>query len=258
MAASQNQIKIGLMQIDLDEQNRSEQRWAAACDFMLKEGSDGGAFDEFEQRYLQIRESGVSEDLVKALRADMLDNYVLAAFAAKNLAIPTSLPLIAWGAANRSEFEGWRGEISIIRALLWAGYDPSVPDERGATGLHYMVNLKYGSGCNPRALGYLLRAGCDPNVARNNGDTALITLCGHTRWTSQHNECMQLLSDAGGDIFAVAKDGETPLSLLKRCDAASPNPDRQQIIGTLEALAEKVVLSEAAGKANTATKGDWL
>jgi len=234
MFTSEEEIKMALFQMDLDERGLSTETWTRVCATVSKEGGAHDAFEEFEQKYLRIMKSGDQPKLLSELRADMRDNYVIGAFAAKNVGIPIDTPLIAWNAQNRFEFAGWHGEISTMRTLLWAGYDPSVQDESGATALHYMVNLRYGSGCNPRAVRYLLEAGCDANLAHNGGDTALITLCGHAEWTSQHTECFKLFVLAGADTCAASRDGATPLSLLTEGDARSPNKERQSIIGAIE------------------------
>ncbi len=224
----------------------SAEEWALACEAMLSEGRASGAFDEFEQKYLRVVKDGSNEKFMLTVQRDMLDNYILGVFAAKNIGIPAHMPLIAWSAQNKAEFVGLHGEIATIRTLLWAGYDPSSPDDQGATALHRMVNLKYGSGCNPRAVLYLLEAGCDVNHAHQGGDTALLTLCGHVGWTEQHTECFKLLAAAGANLFAVAKDGATPLSLLRQCDAVSPSDDRKWAIDAIEAELEKTELGAAA------------
>lgn len=230
MFDSEDKIKMALFQMDLDEKVHATETWARICETVLKEGAAHGAFESFEQSYLRIMKSGGQPALGLALRSDMRDNYIIGAFAAKNVGIPVDAPLIAWNAKNRSEFVGWQGEIATIRTLLWAGYNPSVQDEAGATALHYMVNLGYGSGCNPRAVRYLLEAGCDVNLAHNGGDTALITLCGHVEWTPQHTECFKLLVSADADPFAVSHDGATPLSLLMNGEERSPNKERQWLL----------------------------
>ena len=235
MLASENQLEVAMCQLDLHEKTQSTERWAFVCEAMSREGRACGAFDEFEQKYLWAIKNGSEADLASTVRADMLDNHIVAAFAAKNVGIPSSAPLIAWNAKNRSEFVGCHGEIATMRALLWAGYDPSIPDELGATALHHMVNLKYGSGCNPRALRYLLEAGCDVERVHQGGDTAIIALCGHLIWTAQHTECLGALAAADADMFSVAGDGETPLSLLRHRDASSPSEARQWFIGAIEA-----------------------
>ena len=244
MPTLENQIKMVLCQLDLDEKTRSTERWAILCEAMSREGRACGAFAEFEQKYLQAIQNGGGADLASTVRADMLDNHITAAFAVKNVGIPDSAPVLAWNAKNRSEVVGWHGEIVTMRALLWAGYDPSIPDEFGATALHYMVNLKYGSGCNPRAVRYLLAAGCDVERIHLGGDTALIALCRHLRWTAQHTECLGALAAADADMFAVALDGETPLSLLRDRDASSPSEARQWFIGAIAASLATGALEE--------------
>lgn len=230
MFDSEDKIKMALFQMDLDEKGQTTEMWARICETALKEGTAHGAFEGFEQSYLRFIKSGDQPALGLALRIDMRDNYIIGAFAAKNVGIPVDAPLIAWNAKNRSEFVGWHGEIATVRTLLWAGYNPSIQDEAGATALHYMVNLGYGSGCNPRAVRYLLEAGCDVSLAHNGGDTALITLCGHVEWTSQHTECFKLLVSGDADPFAVSSDGATPLSLLMHGEELSPNKERQWLL----------------------------
>lgn len=201
-----------------------------------------GALAGFEQKYRQIIRGCDGEMLVAAMSADMSDNYIAAAFAAEIVGFPTIAPLVACNATNRREFPGWHGEIATMRTLLWAGFDPSAPNEAGATALHYMVTMSYGTGCNPRAVRCLLEAGCDPNIAAQSGDTALITLCGHVGWTEEHTECAKLLVNGGADIYATANDGESPLSLLKRCEAISPSEGRRWVIGAIEAELERAEL----------------
>lgn len=124
--------------------------------------------------------------------------------------------------------------------LLWAGYDPSAPDEdTGATPLHSMANLSCHRFTNSRAMRYLLKAGADPNHSRHNGDMPLITLCGNTRWYDDHTECFMVLAQGGADLFAEASDGATPLSLLEEHQANHLHPSRAELIEMVKTFIEQ-------------------
>jgi len=248
MFTSETQLKMTLFQADLDERFQSAEHWAVLCEKAVEEGSAHDAFDSFIGRYRKSINAGDHDGLVEDLRTDMLDNYIVGAFAAKLIGIPAGLPMIAWSAANKHEFPGWHGDIATIRTLLWAGFDPSAQDSIGATGLHYMVNMKYGKGCNPRAVRDLLDAGADPTIAHNSGDTPLHTLCGHMNWTDEHTECFIMLVNAGASILAKANDGSTPISLLMHCEQESPGPERAKLLAYLNAAMSSEDNSEGDSK----------
>lgn len=90
------------------------------------------------------------------IRADMMDNYMIAAFACMELGVPKHFPLIAWAALNKMDFEGLHGEIACMRALMWGGFDVNgQTPEGGISALHAMCNLKWGRGAHPRAVHHL-------------------------------------------------------------------------------------------------------
>lgn len=251
MFSSETEIKMTLFKADLDERFQSAESWAVLCEKAVEEGSANEAFDDYIGRYRLRINAGDSQGLLSDLRSDMSENYIAGAFAAKLLGLPAGIPMIAWSASNRREFPGLRGEIAAIRTLLWAGFDPNAQDSLGATGLHYMVNMKYGTGCNPRAVRDLLEGGASPNIAHDSGDTPLHTLCGHMNWTDEHTECFMALVTAGANFLAQASDGSTPLSLLLDCDEKSPHPGRRKLLAFLnEAMAsvEEAVESDSTAE----------
>lgn len=245
MFDSEQRTKMSLFELDLNADAQTSDTWAGLCEMAVEEGGAHGVFDRFETKYRVLLRAGDLPALCATLKADMLDNYIIGAFAAGNVKVPLDIPMIAWSAWNKREYAGLRGEIATIRSLIWMGFAPSAQDETGASALHYMVNIKYGTGCNARALQYLLEAGADPNIATDAGDTPLITLCGAVEWSDERSECMKLLVRGGANPFWQSGDGATPLSVLETCESQFPHPDRHWFISALKASQERAVIENA-------------
>jgi ankyrin repeat protein len=94
-----------------------------------------------------------------------------------------------------------KGNIPEVRALLEAGADPNIRDNKGRTAL--MNAWK-------EAAILLLEAGADPNIKDNDGETAIY----HSRFGSRDE--LELLVNAGADINAADNRGYTPLLSVLR------------------------------------------
>lgn len=217
---------------DLSGSYPGDPDWATLCQYVLTLDEGVGISDDFATNYQAAAEHGPTE-LSDAMCWDMLDNYIKGAFAAIRLNVSRNTPLIAWNALNRYQFPGLSGEISVLRTLIWGGFDVNAPSSGGATALHLFCRLQYLPVANPRAIRLLLKNGANPNVQTSHGDTALHMLAANTVWTPQCEEAYELLIKYGADASIVASDGETFRSLLESAQLQNPLRPREKFISTL-------------------------
>ena len=228
-----NSFKIALIQEDLQGDQTSES-FAKVCVQAEKMVSAHEIGSNFTHAYSAMFSDGKA--LVEQIKSDMLDNYMIAVFILKKMQFPTNTPLIAWAASNKMEWEGLHGEIATMRALMWAGFDPSVPDPgNGTTALHAMCNLKWGQGAHSRAIQHLIDGGADVNAPSKTGDTPLITLCGHTGWSNAMTEAFKRLYNAGADADIKSHDGVSAWGLLNTMQKECPDALRGAFIAEVEA-----------------------
>ena len=232
---SESAFKMALFQADLKIEFLEASAWAVACEAAAAQDDAHEVSEGFQRRYMAAYETGKGPGLIKELCTDMMDNYIVGAFAARKMGVPRDLPLVAWAARNKKDFPGWHGEIATIRTLLWAGFDPSTPDPSTTlTPLHCMVSLGWGEGVHSRAVQMLLLAGADPQARNRNGDTPLMTLCGNVAWNDSCRNAFEWLVEYGADPRDKSADGETAVSLLKQCQAQSPDVGRALLIAQTE------------------------
>lgn len=213
----------------------SREHWPEFCYELVSLDKHFSFSDSYQQSYIDASRNG-PKAVLDALKSDMLDNYVLAGLASVTLNIPRELPLVLWAASNKKAYPGLQGEISLMRFLLWAEYDPSAAcEETGNTPLHLMCSLGWHPFTHPRAIGELIAHGADIHAVNGNGDTPLINLCGSMAWGPMQAEAFRLLEEAGSDLWAVAKDGSTALSILKQNNESHPIDARSELISRLEA-----------------------
>lgn len=233
----ESSIKVALIQEDLHG-NQSKSDFDAVCDEAFEALRNKGIGDHFFNTYLELARTS-RKKLLKQLRADMLDNYMVAALASVELGVTHEGPLMAWAALNKKNFEGYEGEIACMRVLMWAGCDVNAKDaDTESTALHYMCNLKWGKGVHVRALKHLIDYGANVNLQNVQGDTPIITLSGQKQWNSDADTAFRMLVKAGADLGIKASDGESALSLLTANQAAEPSPLREALITELEAVAQ--------------------
>ncbi len=106
-------------------------------------------------------------------------------------------------------------DANAVDALLAAGADPQVADERGFTTLHAAAWMGDGDGDEEnertgRIIESLLRAGADPNARDAHGDTPMHEALSGDGLNLVAAE--QLLA-AGADINATNDDDQTPLHI---------------------------------------------
>ena len=226
-------FKIALITEDL-QGDQSKAGFAAVCEQARAAMSPHDIGNDFRGAYRSVMSD--STRLLSQMKTDMMDNYMIAAFVCLEMGIPKHLPLIAWAALNKMDFEGLHGEIACMRALMWGGFDVNAQTpESGISALHAMCNLKWGPGAHARAVHHLIENGADVNLRSATGDTPIITLCGHSTWGEDIDRTFRLLYNAGADMEAEAEDGASAWSLLQGQQRASPQPLREQLISELAA-----------------------
>lgn len=227
-----NTFKIALITEDVNGDQTAES-FARVCEQAMAALKAHEIGSDFERSYAELTRT--PDRFWEKIRSDMHDNYMIGAFVLIKGKLPVHQPLIAWASMNRMEFPGLHEEISLMRALMWAGFDPSAPasPESGITALHAMCNKRYGSGCHPRAVHHLIQGGADVNAQSSNGDTPLITLCGHTGWGEEMSECFKMLYQGGADAEKKSDDGIGAWSLLQKMQREHPHPERQAFIAEL-------------------------
>ena len=229
-----NSFKIALITEDL-QGDQSKEAFAAVCEKAKLAMSAHDIGDEFRRAYRSRMHD--PESLMASVKSDMMDNYMIGAFVCIEMGFPKDLPLIAWAAMNKMDFEGLHGEIACMRALMWGGFNVNAQSGGdGMTALHAMCNLKWGGGAHPRAVEHLIENGADVNIAiKSSGDTPMITLCGHTGWGEDLDQTFRLLFQAGADMELEANDGNSAWALLQQCQKENPHPLRAALIDALAA-----------------------
>lgn len=227
-------FKIALITEDL-QGDQSKEAFAAVCEEAKRAMAAHEIGSDFEREYGNRLHD--PEKLLTKISMDMMDNYMIGAFVCMDLGIPKNLPLIAWAAMNKMDFEGLHGEIACMRALMWGGFDVNARSGgTGMTALHAMCNLKWGGGAYPRAIHHLIENGADVNIVdERSGDTPIITLCGHTGWGKDLDHAFRMLVNAGADLDAKSNDGSTAWGLLQLCEEQNPHPLRAETIAELSA-----------------------
>lgn len=226
-------FKLALITEDL-QGDHSKDDFAAVCEQARAAMSSHDIGSDFRRAYLSCMSD--PKILMSQIQADMMDNYMIAAFACIELGVPKHFPLIAWAALNKMDFEGLQGEIACMRTLMWGGFDVnSQTPEGGISALHAMCNLKWGRGAHPRAVHHLIENGADVNIQSATGDTPMITLCGHATWNEDIDRTFYLLFDAGADLEIEAEDGASAWLLLQSQQKENPHLLREQLISELSA-----------------------
>lgn len=176
-----------------------------------------------------------SQYTAEQMKAGLMDNYIrFAVNAALYRDNYEELPLIAWAGFNKYAYQGYKDEISVVRLLVAARFDPNIPDEDGYYPLHYMAFWRNAPGSHPRGVRLLLTAGADVDPRNSTGDTPLCFLSGINIWNSHIHASALYLLEAGADPNAQSGDGATPLSLLKNAQTTSPNDKRAELIEEIE------------------------
>ena len=98
----------------------------------------------------------------------------------------------------------YRGNLEIVQMLIDAGCDVNQDNGNGWTAL----NLVIYNGGKVSTVEALLRAGADPDIANNNGNTP----CYYAKTV----EVLELLLRAGGDLRKKDSDGMTPFQYRQR------------------------------------------
>lgn len=223
-------FKMALISEDL-QGDQTKASFAKVCEEAMQAMSAHEIGSDFQRVYNRL--AGDPEQFYRQVKSDLWDNYMIGGFVLMRSDIPESTPLIAWASLNRMEFPGLHGEISLMRALMWGGFDPSATtngQERGITALHAMCSLKYGDGVHVRAIEHLIEGGANVNAVTEAGDTPLITLCGHTGWNDEMSNAFKVLYNAGADADQKEDDGPSAWQLLNTLEKQHPHPIRAALI----------------------------
>jgi len=146
---SSNEFKMVLYIADTEDGFEDDEDWADLCETMIRVNSENDSkfTMDFQMRYMepfngidQNDEAATTDAFhttLSLIKADLNDNYILAALSLKSLGLATNLPLIPEAAFNKHSYQGYKDEFAVVRLLAWAGYDINDADDRGMTALHY-------------------------------------------------------------------------------------------------------------------------
>jgi ankyrin repeat protein len=101
-----------------------------------------------------------------------------------------------------------RGSVEAAEALLANGAKVSTMDKNNRTALHHAAFAN-----DATMLQLLIDNGADVHHEDGEGNTALLTLCGHpssTRWADEQVRALQVLMRCGSDLNKCDMDGLTP------------------------------------------------
>jgi hypothetical protein len=180
-------------------------------------------FDEAQQMTANLAESGLRDNFF---------NIAVATIVARDEV--KELPLLAWAAFNKNQYQGWKDEIAVVRALIAAGFDPNIPDSSGNTALHYMAYWDHPPHTSSRGVRMLLQNGANPNAQNRNGDTPLTYMAGSSAWYAEMSEAAAYILSSGADPYIPSGDGETAMSLLKQLQGREANEAREALIVAIE------------------------
>lgn len=208
--------------------------------------SEDGTLAQLDQAYMNfctdvLKQSHAHELIpdvktAKDAEAGLRDNYFhIALGSVAKFGPDTDIPLLAWAAFNKSRYAGYSDEISIVRMLTGAGFNPNLPDDDGMYPLHYMTSWQVQPGTCFRGVRILIKAGADLNAKNRAGDTPLAMLAGSWPWNSEMTRSAEYLLGSGANPHSKASDGSTPLSILKQSQKSDNNEERQSIIDKIEA-----------------------
>jgi len=192
----------------------------------------------FQVKFAKAFQEGGFDGALNSLIADQMDNYILSSFAAFQLDLDRSNPLVPYAALNKKHYQGWHGEVSNLRALLFFGFDPNAQTSGDEyTALHSMCNLDWHPYAHPLGAQALLSFGADCNLKNAGGDTPMTLLAGSQNWTKEAHLIFSMMLDHGGNPFIKANDGMTALDVLKENQAGKfASEARQALIDKLELM----------------------
>lgn len=228
-AGGPSQLPRMLMSAELAPIFKDPANWAELCEFAIEVDKEHG-FSNAYQHSFRMGESARSalEDnyifaAIAAVKVGAHKSAPVVAWAASN---KHSFPGLTDGRVS---------EIAVMRFLQWAGADVSMAEENaGMSPLHYMAQVNYGQASHPGAVRWLLNCGAEPNAKNANGDTPMTFLCGVESWSDAQRETFLMLLKAGCNPLDAANDGSTPMSMLRLTQGMRHDPDRQALIDSLE------------------------
>lgn len=235
---------------DLGVEFESDDEWCDLCEFAMEVVATTDVLIEYAKPYEPLIAANDRAAIVRRLSVGILDNQILAGVLALKLKIDKDVPFIAQAAFNKSSVPGLRGEIALLRFLVWAGFDPDAQwGEGGNAALHLMSSLRWGPGAHPRAIQLLLRNEAEVDLPNSNGDTPLTFMSGSREWSNEQSEVFDCLLDAGADLSKESDDGTSPLSVLKVTQARHPDDRRVDFIDTVQSRLDAVVAAAELKKA---------
>ena len=82
---SEDTLKMGMFQCELMEEFQNDQVWGQLCEYATTMDNAHQISSSFAEKYNGFVQAQDHNGLMGALRADMLDNYIVGAFAAKKI-----------------------------------------------------------------------------------------------------------------------------------------------------------------------------
>ncbi|KAF7302860.1 Ankyrin repeat protein [Mycena kentingensis (nom. inval.)] len=167
---------------------------------------------------------------------------LLAAGANPNIFMPNHIPLLAAARGNH---------IDIIEALLEAGADIHVRDDRLCGGIHHA--LYYGMNVSQsRTLRLLLERGADPNRADADSVTPMHLACAWKYDPGDAKWAVGLLLEFGGapSVNHVSGAGQTPVDVARSCSGSG--------LRQWSELVEELLLPHITDEKKRQETIDWL